>query len=733
MKIVKIRITDMDCAMCARSIENAFVDQAGIISAIVNLSEGYARIKYDELTWNEDKLAARIRQSGYTPVAFETKKTTNWPLIRLIASIILSFPLLWTMLAHAGLPTQVVDALVPDFLMHPFTQWALATPVQFVIGASFYRRAYYNIKQKTIGMDVLVALATTIAYFYSVYEIFRHLDHVLMSGHYDGLLYFEASSVIITVILIGHYLEHKVKQRTSRSLQELMELASKEALVLINGKEVLKPIDMIEVGALLRVKKGEKIPLDGVIEVGNTVVDESMITGESVPVSRNKDDKVIGATLNMGATITMRVSHEMGTSMLAKIIQAVEEAQQQKPRIQRIADIISSIFVPTVVIIATISFIVHILWLNPGQFDPAFSAAIAVLVISCPCALGLATPMSIMVGSSLAARSGILFKNGTIFEKTPKITAIAFDKTGTLTKGQPQVTDIIGDHFEILASMELASSHPLSFSIREEAKRLGVSVMDNLQVTEEAGAGLTSVVNTITYRAGSLSFISKHAKVSELQLKQIDDFHHQGKTTVILTKDQIVVTIVAIKDVIKESAPAAIKKLQEQGVITYLVSGDHQEVALSLAREVGIDQTRVQAGMTPFDKATFIKTLQQQGHKVAFVGDGINDAIALQEADLSMAMGTGSSVAIETSDVTLLYSDLEAIVHTLTISKAVLKNIKLGFFWAFSYNLFAIPIAFMGLLSPVVAAAAMVTSDVTVVLNALRLYRLKLNKKERKK
>ncbi|HOJ44840.1 MAG TPA: heavy metal translocating P-type ATPase [Bacilli bacterium] len=728
MKIVKIRVTDMDCAMCARSIENAFVDQTGIISASVNLSEGYARIKYDELIWNEDKLAMRIRQSGYTPMAFEHKKTINWQLIRLLASIVLSLPLLWTMIAHAGLPDALVEALVPPFLMHPFTQWALATPVQFVIGASFYRRAYYNIKQKTIGMDVLVALATTIAYFYSVYEIFRHLDHVLMSGHYDGLLYFEASSVIITVILIGHYLEHKVKLRTSRSLQELMELASKEALVLIDGKEILKPIDMIQAGALLRVKKGEKIPLDGVIETGKTVIDESMITGESVPVSRDRGQAVIGATLNMGATITMRVTNEMGTSMLAKIIQAVEEAQQQKPRIQRIADIISSIFVPTVVVIASVAFLVHMLWLNPGQFDPAFSAAIAVLVISCPCALGLATPMSIMVGSSLAARSGILFKNGTIFEKTPKITAIAFDKTGTLTKGQPQVTDVLGSEFDILASMELASSHPLSFSIREEAKQRGLSLINSLLVDEEAGAGLTSNHNGHVYRAGSVSFISQHAKINQEQSRQIDDFHGQGKTTVLLAQDSHVVTIVAIKDVIKDSAATAIRKLQQQGVTTYLVSGDHPQVALSLAQEVGIPQDCVKAGMTPFGKADFIKSLKESGHKVAFVGDGINDAIALQEADLSLAMGTGSSVAIETSDVTLLYSDLDAIVHTLTISKAVLKNIKLGFFWAFSYNLFAIPIAFMGLLSPVVAAAAMVVSDVTVVLNALRLYRLKLKK-----
>lgn len=726
MKITKIRVTDMDCAMCAKSIENAFVDQAGIMSASVNLSEGYARIKYDELVWNEDKIATRIRQSGYTPLAFQDQKTINWFLVRLIISIALSLPLLWTMFAHAGLPTSVVDILVPSWLMHPFTQWALATPVQFGIGYTFYKRAFYNLKQKTIGMDVLVSLATTIAYFYSVYVIILNFDHIVMTGHHDGLLYFEASAVIITIILIGHYLEHKVKLRTSKSLQELMELASKEAVVVTDGHEVLKPIDAITVGTILRVRKGEKIPLDGVILSGKTVIDEAMITGESMPVTRAVDQKVIGATLNLGATITMRVTHELGSSLLQQIIIAVEEAQQQRPKIQRIADTISSIFVPVVVVIAIASFIVHMLWLNPGQFYPSFSAAIAVMVISCPCALGLATPMSIMVGSSLAARRGILFKNGTIFEKTPTINAIAFDKTGTLTKGQPIVTDIIGDGLAMLASMEQASTHPLSYSIQAAAKEAKLTLIDGLIVSEEAGAGLTTIYQGKTYYVGSIKYIETFAPLDKEKQTIIDQWHQTGKTAIALAVDDEVTTLVAIKDVIKSSARDAIQALQKEGIATYLLSGDHRDVANALALEVGIPLSQVQAGVTPFEKAEFIKSLQEQHLKVAFVGDGINDAIALEQADLSIAMGTGSSIAIESSDVTLLHSDLMAIVDTLKISKAVLKNIKLGFLWAFSYNIFAIPIAFMGLLSPVIAAVAMVVSDVTVVLNALRLYRLKL-------
>jgi len=726
MKIVKIRITDMDCAMCVKTIENAFVDQKGIIAANVNLSDGYARIKYDELLWDEGKLAERIRLSGYMPVSFTEKKQINWFLVRVFASVILAFPLLWTMLAHAGLPQNVVDMLVPAFLMNPFVQWGLATPIQFLVGFTFYKRAYTNLKNKTIGMDVLVSLATTIAYGFSVYEIIVHWDSIMAMGHYDGLLYFEASAVIIAVILVGHYLEFKVKQRTSKSLQELMELSVKEARVLEDGHESLKPIDMVVPGTLLRVLKGEKIPLDGTIVQGATIIDEAMITGESVPVRRIEKQQVIGSTINLGSTILMRVEQPLGTSLLQKIIEAVEEAQGKKPNIQRIADKISAIFVPTVVTISIIAFFVNYFFLKPGQFDPSFSAAIAVMVISCPCALGLATPMSIMVGSSLSARQGILFKNGAVFEKTPFINVIMFDKTGTLTLGQPQVIDVLGDDLNVLGSLEIASSHPLSLAIQAEAKKQNLKLDDTYAVEEIAGLGLSSKHAGHVYRAGSLSYVKSFAAIDPNHEAQADSWQKEGKTIVALAIDDKVTTIVSIKDIVKPSAREAIRRLQDHGIQTYLVSGDNKAVADHLAGEVGINVSHVKAAMTPFDKAEFIKTKQAEGLKVAFVGDGINDAIALEQADFSIAMGSGSSIAIESSDVTLLHQDLMAVVHALTISKAVLKNIKLGFLWAFSYNLFAIPIAFLGLLSPVVAALAMVVSDVTVIANALRLRYLKL-------
>lgn len=724
MKVLKINVTDMDCAMCAKSIENAFEGQEGIVSANVNLSEGYARIKYDEMRWNESSISQLIRATGYTPQLVHEKKVFDYFIFKIIVSVILTIPLFWTMLAHSG-----VSFLVPELFMNPFFQWALATPVQFWIGATYYKRSYYDLKSKTIGMGLLVALSTTVAYFYSVYLIFANFNEVVATGHLDQLLYFEASAVIITIILIGHYLEHKVKKRTSKALQELMELAVKEAIVIENGKEILKPLDAVFPTDIVLVKKGEKIPLDGVIIEGETLVDEAMITGESLPVQKGVNQEVIGATINLGATIKVKVSKPLHDTMLQQIINAVEDAQAKKPKIQRIADIIAGIFVPVVVMISLASFFVNFYWLKPGNFDASFSAAIAVMVISCPCALGLATPMSIMVGSSLSARHGILYRSGEVFEKTKTITAVAFDKTGTLTKGQPVVTDVVGKGFDILLGLEESSTHPLSVAIKDYGKNHNLQSQKFSDVKEEAGKGLYVKTATNIYFAGSLAFISEHIKVDKSHQETIEKINQAGKTVIILADEKAVLLIAGIKDVVKDSAKESIQALHNQGIKTYLISGDNQVVAESLANEVGIPLTNVYAQVSPFEKQKVIFDLQAVGEKVAFVGDGINDAIALKQADLSLAMGGGSSVAIETSDVTLIHQDLIAVSHTLTISKAVLQNIKLGFFWAFSYNIVAIPIAFLGLLSPAIAAVAMAFSDITVIMNALRLRWLKFKKK----
>lgn len=730
MKITKIKITDMDCAMCAKSIEGTFTDEPGIDNAIVNLGEGYLRLKYDESIWPLDKIHQRIRDTGYTPVEESAQKKWQWKDYEIWIAIILTLPLLWSMLAHVGLPEEVTAWLVPSWMMNPITQWIIATPLQFGVGLTFYKGAYYNIKNKSLGMDVLVTIATTAAYFYSAYLVIANWTMVIDHGMiHDTMIYFEASSTILTVILIGHYLEHKVKQRTQDALRELMELSVREAVVLLDdGSTKMIPIEEVQVGTRLLVMKGEKVPLDGVVLEGTTFVDEAMLTGESLPVEKNVGDQVIGATLNTGATFTLEVTTTTDTSTLAKIINAVEEAQRKKPSIQRIADMISNIFVPFVVLAAIGAFLINYFVLHVNDTSFAFSAMISVLVISCPCALGLATPMSIMVGTSQAAKKGILFRSGDVFERVRKMTAVAFDKTGTLTTGKPEVIHFNGTDLALLAGIESHSSHPLAQAIVRYADIQSTRMVNITEVKEIEGKGLQADYQGKTYYVGSLKFIREQLQVADDHIELLDQWYSDGASVVLMATIEGIVASVAIKDAIKTSAKVAIARLHEKGIQTFLISGDQTKVVYKIADEVGIPHENCYAEVSPFKKSEIIQDIQKRGHKVAYVGDGINDAVALQQADLSMAMGQGSGIAIESSDITLVQGSLIHVVDALTVSQEILKNIKLSFFWAFSYNIFAIPIAFLGFLSPVVAAAAMATSDITVVLNALRLKRMKLEK-----
>lgn len=730
MKISKVKITDMSCAMCAKSIEGTFADEPGIENAIVNLSEGYVRLKHDEKIWPLDKIHQRIRETGYTPVVEFAQKKRSWKDYELGVAIILTLPLLWSMLAHIGLPDEISSWLVPQWMMNPLVQWMIATPLQFGVGLTFYRGAYYNIKNKSFGMDVLVAIATTAAYFYSAYLVIDNWAMVTDHGMiHDTMIYFEASATILTVILIGHYLEHKVKERTQDALRELMELAVKEAVVVLNdGSTQLIPIEEVAVGTKCLVRKGEKVPLDGVVIDGTTFIDESMLTGESLPVEKTLGDAVIGATLNTGSTFTLQVTSTTDNTTLSKIISAVEEAQAKKPSIQRLADLISNIFVPFVVLTSLISFVVNYYFLHVGDVAYAFSAAISVLVISCPCALGLATPMSIMVGTSQAARKGILFRSGDVFERVRKMTAVAFDKTGTLTSGKPEVAFYQGDDLALLASIESHSTHPLAQAIVRYAEAQDVSLLEIANVKEIEGKGLQADYQGVTYYVGSLNFIREFVSVSQECQELVNQWYAEGASAVLMANAKEIHATVAIKDTIKPSAKQAITRLHEKGIQTFLISGDQTKVVYKIADEVGIPRENCYAEVSPFKKSEIIQAIQARGHQVAFVGDGINDAVALQQADLSMAMGQGSGIAIESSDITLVQGSLIHVVDALTVSQEILKNIKLSFFWAFSYNLFAIPIAFLGLLSPVVAASAMAVSDITVVLNALRLKRMKMEK-----
>lgn len=732
MKIAKIKVTDMSCAMCAKSIEGTFTDEPGISNAVVNLSEGYVRLKYDDLQWSLESIAQRIRDTGYTPILETEKKKLHWRDIQLWVAIVLTVPLLWSMLGHIGLPHDIATFLVPEWMSHPLVQWGLATPLQFGVGFTFYKGAYYNIKNKNLGMDVLVTIATTAAYFYSAYLVVANWDMVIAHGMvHDSMLYFEASATILTIILIGHYLEHKVKERTQDALRELMELAVREAVVLLDdGSTKLIPVEEVQVGQLVLVLKGEKIPLDGEVTEGTSYVDEAMLTGESMPVEKKVGDTVIGATLNTGSTFTMRVTTRSEDSTLSKIVNAVEDAQAKKPSIQRIADAISNVFVPFVILTSIASFLVNYYLLTNQDVSIAFSAAIAVLVISCPCALGLATPMSIMVGTSHAAKRGILYRSGEVFERVRKMTAVAFDKTGTLTTGKPEVVAIEGQSLDILASVESHSSHPLAQAIVRYAEAHDIVLVDVEKVEEIEGKGMTASFQGHTYTIGSLKYIREVVTVADELLTIIDQWYANGSSVVVMANETQVVAALAIQDQLKPSAKQAVQLLHDKGVQTFLISGDQVKVVHKIADQVGIPRENCFAEVSPFKKSEIIQTIQQRGHKVAFVGDGINDAVALQQADLSMAMGQGSGIAIESSDITLVQDSLIHVVDSLIVSQDILKNIKLSFFWAFSYNFFAIPIAFMGLLSPIVAGLAMAVSDITVVLNALRLRKMKFAKEE---
>lgn len=732
MKITKVRVTDMDCAMCAKSLEGTFQDEPGILNVVVNLGEGYIRLKHDESKWSLDQIVQRIKDTGYTPVVEKEEKKLTWHDVELYVAIVLTFPLLWSMLGHIGLPHEIASVLVPSWMSNPFFQLAVATPLQFGVGLTFYKGAYYNIKNKNLGMDVLVTIATTVAYLYSAYLVVIHFDHIVQDGMiHDTMLYFEASATILTVILIGHHLEHRVKKRTQDALKELMELAVKEAVVVDEeGNTRLVPVEEVKIGTTIMVMKGEKIPLDGTIIKGTSFIDESMLTGESMPVEKTVGATVIGATLNTGASFTMVTTVQHGDSVLAKIVNAVEEAQAKKPSIQRIADSIANVFVPVVVAIAVAAFLVNYYWLTEQDFSYAFSAAIAVLVISCPCALGLATPMSILVGTSQAAKRGILFRSGEVFERVRKMTAVAFDKTGTLTTGHPEVIDVWGDELAILATIESQSTHPLAQAIVRYAEQHAIEIATIDSVEEIAGKGVRATINTTLWTAGSLKYAQELTLIDGELLERVNRWYDQAASVVILLKEAQPVAAVAIKDQLKPSAKKAVNALHQKGVETFLISGDSQRVVASIAAEIGIPLDHCYAEVSPFMKSSIIEKIQSQGHKVAFVGDGINDAVALQQADLSMAMGSGSGIAIESSDITLVQGSLLHVVDALSVSQAILKNIYLSFFWAFSYNLFAIPVAFLGILSPIIAGIAMSVSDVTVVLNALRLQHMKFEKED---
>ncbi|KIX91374.1 ATPase P [Staphylococcus microti] len=715
------KISGMNCAACATRIERTLNREAGIESANVNLVMEKGTVSYDPAQISQDEIFERIAKIGFQAHPIETQEQTRARKARelkqqkykFIAALILSLPLLYTMFGHFSFLSFVP---VPDLFMNPWFQLILATPVQFGLGWQFYVGAYQSLSNKSANMDVLVAMGTSAAYFYSIYLMFAHAHDM---GHVP--LYFETSAVLITLILLGKYFEKRAKGHASDAIEKLAALQVRDAEVERDGEIQRVAIEEVKVGDIVRVRSGEQIPLDGTIIEGWSTVDESMLTGESIPVDKVKGDTVIGSTLNQQNFIKVQVTHTGEDLVLNQIIQVVESAQGDKPQIQRLADKVSNVFVPVVVALAFLAFLVWYFWITPFELSQALEIFIAVIVIACPCALGLATPTSIMVGSGRAAEAGILFKTAEALEQTHHIDTIVFDKTGTLTVGDPKViaehrltaNNVVGSYIK---SLEQQSEHPLSKAVVRYFEHEQIRPVEDYAT--HTGNGISGVIEGHQVVIGAISFVEQHATVDEVARQTVTDLQQSGATVIAMTVDGHLELVLGIRDEPKVEAQQVLATLQPNYELIML-SGDSETTARAIGRELGL--TNVIAGVKPEEKAQVIDDLQQKGHQVMMVGDGLNDAPALMKSNIGVAMGSGSDIALESADIALVKGDLQHVAEGLKLSHLTIRNIKQNLFFAFCYNMIGIPFAAMGFLAPWLAGTAMAFSSVSVVLNALRL------------
>lgn len=723
MKAQSYKISGMSCAACSARIEKALRRTKGIKNANVNLATNSMMVEFEEEVITSEQIINAVEKTGYKAFLHADlsqdqrrkieKREYNNLLIRFVVSAVFSLPLLSVMFIHM--------AGVGHFLNQPiylYLQFIFATIVQFGTGWTFYTGAYKAIKYKSLNMDVLVALGTTAAYALSIYNMAVYL----ISGNNGNIdLYFESSSIIITLVFFGKFLEHSAKSRTSDALKQLMSFQAKSARIITNeGIELEVPVDNIKEGDLLLVKPGEKIAVDGIIENGTTSLDESMLTGESIPADKAPSDKVFGGTINLTGAVRYRAQKVGRDTVFSKIIELVEQAQGKKAPIQKIADKVSGVFVPAVLGIALLTFLISIFMID---FESALIHSVSVLVIACPCALGLATPTAIMVGTGSAARRGILYKGGDILERAHNIQIVVFDKTGTITQGKPQVKEIVkigkdqSHIMDYIMSIEMQSEHPLAHAIVEKAKSLDAKFIQPANFSSIAGRGVKAKVNGIDVLAGNLAFMNEN----NVEVDKYIEYTQKGGTAVYMSEDNILTAVFLITDTIKDNAKTAIQELNSQGIKTIMLTGDTSHAAKLTAEEVGISDYI--AEVLPAQKEEQIKNLKKSGKVVAMVGDGINDAPSLASADIGFAMGTGTDVAIEAGDITLLHGDLKKVADAIHISKRTIKKIKQNLFWAFIYNIIGIPLAAFGILNPMIAGAAMALSSVSVVTNSLLLKR----------
>jgi Cu+-exporting ATPase len=735
----------MTCAACIARVEKALLSVPGVISASVNLASEKATVEYTEGTDIAD-LKQAVKEAGYElgseaetleDVTTSAKREIRTVRNRLILAATLAVPifaLMW----------------LPDFAGKVYLLWALATPVQFWAGWRFYRGAWGALRHRTADMNTLIAVGTSAAYFYSVVAIL--FPGLFVAAGRGADVYFDTAAMIIALILLGRFLEARARGQTSEAIKKLIGLQPKTALVIRDGEETEIPVEDVQVGDLILVRPGERVPVDGIIRQGYSSIDESMITGESIPVEKKLGDEVISATINKTGSFQFEATKVGKDTTLARIIRLVDEAQGSKAPVQRLADVIASYFVPIVIGIAIATFII---WYFVGP-APALTFAllnfVAVLIIACPCALGLATPTAIMVGTGKGAENGILIRSAEALERSHKIRTVLLDKTGTLTQGEPEVTDVIAspsssqeEVLRLAASAERGSEHPLGEAIVKAASEKKLELPPASDFTAIPGHGVEVAVGKKKLLLGNLKLIKDRGLSLNRLEEEANRLWEEGKTVMFLALDSQVVGIIAVADTLKPNAKEAMKALHKMGIEVGMLTGDNQRTAEAIAREVGVN--RVRAEVLPEHKAQEVKKLQDEGKVVAMVGDGINDAPALAQADIGIAIGTGTDVAMETGDVTLISGDLGGIVTAISLSKRTMRTIKQNLFWAFAYNTALIPVAAgvlylvfgqtgvptglhfvlgdYGFLNPILAAAAMAASSLTVVSNSLRLKRFK--------
>ncbi|HIS32911.1 MAG TPA: heavy metal translocating P-type ATPase [Candidatus Limivivens intestinipullorum] len=748
----KFDVTGMTCSACSSRVEKCVRGLDGVQDVSVNLLTNSMQAEFDEKVISQDAIIDAVEHAGYgasvqggygaaqaqsvsrekeNPVEKQLKNMKS----RLIWSFVFLIPLMYVSMGHmAGLPLPGFLTGTEDAVGFALTQLLLCVPV-VVINRAYFIKGFSTLLHGAPNMDTLISVGSTASLVYGIFAIYR-MGHGLgvqdleLVHRYQHDLYFESAVMILALINVGKYLEARSKGKTSEAITKLMDLAPKTALLERDGREVEVPVEQVAVGDIVRVKPGSSIPVDGVILEGSTSVDEAAITGESIPVEKQPGDSVIAATINKAGFVRVKAAKVGDDTTFSQIIRLVEDASSSKAPIAKIADRIAGVFVPVVMGIALLTAIV---WLASGaEFEFALSCAICVLVISCPCALGLATPVAIMVGTGKGAENGILIKSGEALEVTHSIQSVVLDKTGTITQGKPVVTDLVtekGKEREFLAlaaSMEAKSEHPLAEAIMEKAKEEGVALLDTQEFAAIPGRGIRAVIGGRTYYAGNQKLMEENGIRLKDSVQQMDRMAEDGKTPLLFADDQEVIGIVGAADIVKPTSARAIRELKKLGIEVIMLTGDNKRTAAAIQRQLGIDT--VIAEVLPQDKEREVARLQESGRRVAMVGDGMNDAPALARADVGIAIGAGTDVAIESADIVLMKNDLLDVVTAVGLSKAVIRNIKENLFWAFFYNACGIPLAagvfynaFGWKLSPMFGAAAMSLSSFFVVMNALRL------------